>query len=64
MRNIRDFLDFDIQIHMKIKERIMEKAKKSKENKIIFLKWTLGVRFICYHTDIKQEQEGTWKTQR
>ena len=42
----------------------METAKKSKENKIIFLKWTLGVRFFCYNTDIKQEQEGTWKTQR
>ena len=63
LKNIRDSLDSDIQIYMKLKEKIMEKAK-MKENKIIFLKWTVGVRFICYNTDIKQEQEGTWETQR
>ena len=33
---------------MKIKEKIMEKAKKSKEIKIIFLNSTLGVEYVCY----------------
>ena len=63
LQNIRDSLDSDIQIYMKLKEKIMEKAK-TKENKFTFLKRTVGVRFICYNTDIKQEQEGTWETQR
>lgn len=58
MRNIRDFLDFDVQIHMKIKERIMERAKKSEEIKIIFLNSTLGVEYVCYNRIIKQERRG------
>mgnify|MGYP004485023535 CR=1 FL=1 len=58
MQNIRDFLDFDIQIHMKIKEKIMEKEKKSKEIKIIFLNSTLGVEYVCYNRIIKQERRG------
>ena len=58
MRNIRDFLDFDIQIHMKIKERIMERAKKSEEIKIIFLNSTLGVEYVCYNRIIKPERRG------
>ena len=58
MQNIRDFLDFDMQIHMKIKERIMEKAKKSKEIKIIFLNSTLGFEYVCYNRIIKQERRG------
>ena len=47
-----------MQIHMKIKERIMEKAKKSKEIKIIFLNSTLGVEYVCYNRIIKQERRG------
>ena len=42
----------------------MKIADRAKKTKIIFLKWTLGVRFICYNTDIKQEQERIWKAPR
>lgn len=58
LQNIRDFLDFDIQIYMKIKERIMEKAKKTKETEIIFFNKQVGCILLCYNTATLIGKEG------
>ena len=58
LQNIRDFLDFDIQIHMKIKERIMERAKKSEKTEIIFFNKQIGCILLCYNTATLIGKEG------
>ena len=58
LQNIRDFLDFDMQIHMKIKEKIMETAKKSKETEIIFFNKQVGCILLCYNTATLIGKEG------
>ena len=58
LRNIRDILDFDMQIHIKIKERIMETAKKSKETEIIFFNKQVDCILLCYNTATLIGKEG------